>query len=101
MILKPKHWGALIGLLWLGYFAYLGNQPTKIYSDPFPSADYSKGRPVGYNFKTGDYNYYKGSARDQGISVPQPKKQYDPTLNELIEQYIEDNKDEILDHLHN
>lgn len=100
MTLKPKHWGALIMLLFIAYFSYLGNKPTHLPRTSFPSPNYSKGKPIGFDFKKGDYNYYIGSAKDLGISVPKPKKQEDPTLYEMIEQYIEDNRDEILEHLH-
>ena len=56
MTLKPKHWGALIMLLFIAYFSYLGNKPTHLPRTSFPSPDYSKGKPIGFDFKKGDYN---------------------------------------------
>lgn len=99
--MKMKHIGGLFALFFIAIFSYIGNKPNVIESPSFPSPDYSKGRPTGYDFNKKDYVYYNGSARDLGVKIQNPKPQEDPTINEMIETYIDNNRDEILDHLQN
>lgn len=98
--MKKKYLGGLFALFFVAVFSYIGNKPTVMETPYFPSPDPTKGISLGYDFNKKAYYYHPGTARECGVNIPEPKKKRS-TLDEAVDNYIEDNREEILDHLQN